>query len=229
MRNYMTRKALITSIAVGIIIFVIVFAGTKHFNARTNGIGICLVCHELFVPYDEYKGADYNRTNYGVGVGCAECHMYPYEEFKKSPHYANANGIRPSCTACHEPHTFTQIVRWKFLYINKGGYGESPFHKLLDSLRDKPEWEETRTRLAKGVREGFLKNNSQKCWDCHGARFDARLKNIKAHKRAIDKKKPAPAGSKQGVERLNCIECHYNLVHAEVPWPEMEGGGKVSD
>mgnify|MGYP001571447582 CR=1 FL=1 len=213
----MTRKGIILAIIIGGIISLVIFGGLHYTNVRTNDIAICTVCHELFVPYDAYKGADYNRTNYGVGVGCAECHMYPYEEFKKSPHYANATGIRPSCTACHEPHTFTQIVRYKFLYINKGGYGESPFHAISDSIRDKPEWEELRPRLAKKVREDMLKTNSQQCWDCHGVRYDARLKNLKQHKKAVEKKK---------VERLNCIECHYNLVHAEVPWPEMEGGGK---
>ena len=214
----MTKKGIFISIFLGIIIFFLVFAGMSHFNARTNDIGICLVCHELFVPYEDYKGADYNKTNYGVGVGCAECHMHPYEEFKKSPHYANATGIRPSCTACHEPHTFTQIVKWKYIYINKGGYGESPFHKLSDSIRDKVMWEgELRPNMAKKVRAEMLKTNSQKCWDCHGTRYDARLKNLKQHKKAVEKKK---------VERLNCIECHYNLVHAEVPWLEMEGGGK---
>lgn len=213
----MTKKGIFISIFLGVVIFFLAFAGIHYANTRTQDIGICMVCHELFVPYDAYKGSDYNKTNYGVGVGCAECHMYPYEEFKKSPHYANAAGIRPSCTACHEPHTFAQIVRYKFLYINKGGYGESPFHQISDSIRDKPEWEEIRTRLAKKVREDLLKTNSQKCWDCHGTRFDARLKNLKPHKKAMEKKK---------VDRLNCIECHYNLVHAEVSWPEMEGGGK---
>ena len=213
----MTKKGLILSIIIGIVLFFVIHAGIRYAQYRTNDISLCLVCHELFVPYDEYKGADYNRDWSGVGIGCAECHMYPYEEFKKSPHYANAAGLRPSCTACHEPHSFTRIVRYKFIYINKGGYGESPFHKLSNSLRDKPEWDEIRAKLAKKVRDDFLKTNSQKCWDCHGARFDVRLKNLKAHKRAIEKKK---------IERLNCIECHYNLVHAEVPWPEMEKSGK---
>src|SRR3989304_3170917 len=125
----MTKKGLILSIIIGIVLFFVIHAGIRYAQYRTNDISLCLVCHELFGTYDEYKGADYNRDWSGVGIGCAECHMYPYEEFKKSPHYANAAGLRPSCTACHEPHSFTRIVRYKFIYINKGGYGESPFHK----------------------------------------------------------------------------------------------------
>jgi len=214
----MTKKGLIVSVLIGIAIFSLIIAGISYIRMRGNdNLGLCLVCHELFVPYEAYKGADYNRTRRGVGIGCAECHMHPYEEFKKSPHYTNASGVRPSCTACHEPHTFTQIVRWKFLYINRGGYGDSPFHRVLDSIRDKVMWEELRPQMAKKVRDQLLKTNSQRCWNCHGTRYEARLANIKQHKKAIEKRK---------VDRLNCIECHYNLVHAEVKWPEMEEGGE---
>src|ERR1035438_9213796 len=39
---------------------------------------------------------------------CTSCHemSMPFEEFKQSAHYANEFGIRPTCASCHVPPTF---------------------------------------------------------------------------------------------------------------------------
>jgi nitrate/TMAO reductase-like tetraheme cytochrome c subunit len=39
---------------------------------------------------------------------CTSCHemSLPFEEFKQSAHFANEFGIRPTCASCHVPPTF---------------------------------------------------------------------------------------------------------------------------
>lgn len=214
----MKKGYIIAAGVVVVILVAVIFLGRGYARYRVNDIGLCKICHELFVPYEDYKGKAPTpaKSVFSVGVGCAECHMQPFEEFKKTPHYQSGADKRPGCNGCHEPHTLLQIVRWKFLYINTGSFGDSPFHALSDSIRDKPEWEELRIKLAKRVREGMLNEGSIRCWNCHQEGFkapDGDLLKKKIHKRAIEKAKG---------ERLNCVKCHYNLVHAEVAWPEME-------
>jgi len=219
----MRRVVLISGIVV--IIVLIIFTGWSRY--KFNDISLCLTCHELFVANEDYQPFRDGKVEkpgaglFEIGVGCAECHMYPYEEYKKSKHFTNKIGIKPGCTGCHESHSVVKILRWKFLYVNTGGYGDTPFHTLSNSLRDRPEWEMTRMGLAKIVREKMVKERSFRCKECHDPeKTDSkipqkRLLKIKPHKKAIE----GGAGKWEG---LNCIECHYNIVHAAVPWPEME-------
>ena len=220
MKFLTTKNTYILIIGLALVIFLIASIGwTKY---RFKKISLCTVCHEIFVSYDEYKPVgeesqsieDFNPIKkyspglFKVSVGCAECHMYPYEEYRESAHYDNDFDIKPGCVGCHEPHSALQLVRWKFLYINKGGLGESPFHAVSSSLRDVPEWEELRIKLAKRVREGMLKDRSKKCQVCH--KTEAKwFTDIKRHRVMLEKGQ-------------TCIECHYNLVHEDVDWPEME-------
>ncbi len=186
-------------------------------HSRFTRANVCTTCHEIFVPYEEYKQTatlsesieDYNPTkeidlgHFNLTVGCAECHAYPYEEYRESPHYDNDLGIKVGCLGCHNPHSVREFFLWKFFYINKGTIGESPFHTISNSLRDIPEWEDLRPELANTVRAQMLKENSEKCKVCHKP-ASKWFNDIKQHQKT----------------EKTCIRCHYNLVHKEAKWVE---------
>ena len=227
MKFLKTRTGLIVSITLALIVlFLIILLSWS--SSRFTRISVCQTCHEIFVDYAEYKPMgtasesieDYNPTKlfepsaFEVTVGCAECHAFPYEEYRDSAHYDNDLDIRPGCVGCHTPHSVREILAWKFFYLNQGSLGETPFHAISNSLRDIPQWEELRVKLAGRVRQQMLDENSAKCKECH--KTDSEWFNgIERHKIML----------KEGVK--TCIECHYNLVHEDVDWHEsMEKNDK---
>ncbi len=207
--------------AVGIfgLVFAVALLGWSH--SRFTRISVCTTCHEIFVDYDEYKQIsklsesmeDYLPTkeidtgSFNVTVGCAECHAYPFEEYRESPHYDNQRGVKAGCMGCHNPHSVREFLVWKFFYLNKGEIGESPFHKISNSLRDIPSWEGLRSELAMRVREQMVQENSEKCKVCHKPKSKW-FNKIESHQRT----------------EKTCVQCHYNIVHKDVPWPEMMAG-----
>jgi len=215
-----SRTGIIVSIGLALaLIFIIVFLNWS--SSRFTRISVCQTCHEIFVDYAEYEPVgevsesieDYKPVKlfepaaYDVTVGCAECHAYPYEEYRDSAHYDNDLDVRPGCVGCHVPHSVREILAWKFFYLNQGSLGESPFHAISNSLRDIPEWEKLRVKLAGRVRQQMLDNESAKCKVCH--KTDSEWFNgIERHQIML----------KEGEK--TCINCHYNLVHDDVDWDE---------
>jgi nitrate/TMAO reductase-like tetraheme cytochrome c subunit len=196
---------------------------------RFHRVSICTSCHEIFIDIDEYKPADelsesvedfkpttaFKPGLFDVTVGCAECHAYPFEEYRDSPHYDNDRGVRPGCLRCHEPHSVRQVLTWKFFYVNQGSLGESPFHAISNSIRDAPKWEELRIQLAGRVRQMMVEEDSVKCKVCH--KIDSEwYKKFERHQDVLEK------GNK------TCVQCHYNLVHADVPWDKPKEDSEQS-
>ena len=219
-----SRTALIA--VAGAVILIFLAAGVSCSSSRFTKPSACTVCHQVFVEPAEYMPMGeisesledlnpsvlFSPKAFDMSVGCGECHAYPFEEYKDSPHYDNDMGVRPGCVGCHEPHGLWEFLHFKFLYLNDGRIGKSPFDSVSSSLVDISEWEKLRIKQAATVRKKMIAERSRKCMVCH--KIDAEIWNeIKRHKAAreqIDK------GEK------SCIHCHYNLVHADVDWPEME-------
>ncbi|VAX06927.1 hypothetical protein MNBD_GAMMA26-1973 [hydrothermal vent metagenome] len=210
-------------IGIGVVVLVLLFSALSCTSDRFTRISICTVCHEIFVDpakYDpmgtisesveDYKPLElFEPAAFASSVGCAECHAYPYEEYLESPHYENDLEVRPGCVGCHEPHSVREILHWKFIYINNGTINESPFHAVSSSLRDIPMWEEElRPKMAAKVRQQMIEDQSEKCLVCHKPESEW-WQEIGQHKTMEEKGK-------------TCIHCHYNLVHEDVDWPEME-------
>jgi len=187
---------------------VMVIAVLAWSSTRFTRISVCVTCHEIFVDHAEYKpagglsesvedfkpSAEFDPGYFNVTVGCAECHAYPFEEYKESAHFENKRGVRAGCVGCHNPHTVVDVLAWKFFYVNKGTFGESPFHAISNSLRDIPAWEELRITLAGKVREQMVAEESAKCKACHkpaGQWFQ----KIESH---------------QNTDKT-CVICHHNL------------------
>ncbi|MEE9614923.1 MAG: NapC/NirT family cytochrome c [Thermodesulfobacteriota bacterium] len=135
---------------------------------------------------------------------CTSCHTmsYPYAEFKESAHYKNRSGVSPRCVDCHIPP------------------GSGLMGKLQQIMKDRfsgnsnvseEEWDEMRPGLAEVVRTKLLESNSATCKKCH------------VREAIVSKSAPVMrAHRKIETQNKTCIDCHYNLVHAEVPWGDDE-------
>ena len=170
--------------------------------------GFCDFCHTQYYDVDEYAFNDKvgMEKPSGVLVGCAECHPQPYREFKASPHFEADEEKRPGCSNCHEPHGF--FAWYRYMY-------QSPpeWENVQLSLHDNLFWEEeVRPGLAMKARKALVVSGSKPCKVCHLKTFKEK---VKAHKRKLEELKGKP-------EDLNCIGCHYNFVHAEVPWDDKK-------
>lgn len=166
--------------------------------------GFCNTCHTAYYDASEYAFNDKvgMKKPSGLLTGCAECHPQPYAEFKKSAHFDTKKlERRPGCSNCHnEPHS---IATWyDYMY-----WQPIAWRKVQESLHDNGLWEkEVRPDLAGKARLKFVKSDSAACRGCHSEATKTWRADIKAHKQAVESKE-------------TCIKCHYNLVHAQVPWP----------
>ena len=149
-----------------------------------------------FVPMAVLKITDNDRF-------CLSCHTMTHleEETKRSRHYQNKVGVKVGCPDCHVPREVGEYLRVKVAAL------KDVFIEMTNPALTKEDYEQRRPRLAQKVREDYLKNDSANCKTCHA--IESFTVIIKAHKRAV----------KTG---MTCIQCHYNLVHGEVAWPEME-------
>ncbi|MBI5681659.1 MAG: NapC/NirT family cytochrome c [Deltaproteobacteria bacterium] len=193
-----------------LILLIAVISFLNH--GSVNNPNFCALCHEIKYSYDDYRPYPITKANSGVRVGCAECHPMVFAEYEKSKHFNGRNGLRPGCTSCHEPHTVGKFANFMFvtgpIFTSKPGSGPGgAFWNIAAPMNDKERWEAIRPGLAKRVREGFMKNDSAPCRNCHNTEIlvPKRIRGQNAHEKF-------KSGEK------TCIECHYNLVHAEVAW-----------
>ncbi len=142
---------------------------------------------------------------------CTSCHSmkFPYEEYKKSMHFKSPSGVTAGCPDCHVPHQIIPLIKAKVMAA-KDVWAEITHPSMTED-----EWAKMRPELAKRVREKLLKSDSATCRRCHNFEnlVPSRDRGVNAHEKAKEKGK-------------TCIECHYNLVHAEVPWEKgIKDGG----
>lgn len=199
------RKWLIGVVLAGL---VVIFGGALFLSHGTvEAQNFCNTCHTAY--YDSKENAFNDKVGMkkpsGVLTGCAECHPQPYAEFKKSAHFETKNlDRRPGCPNCH--NDVHSVFNWyRFMY-----WQPVAWQKVQLSIHDDVLWEnEVRPKLAGKARMEFVQSDSRACRDCHNPNAKTFRADIKAHKQA----------SKSGE---TCIKCHFNLVHAEVPWPDKD-------
>lgn len=204
------QKTIIAGSVVGLLALVVIGTITFMGHGTIQSGGFCGFCHKAFYDPDEYAFNDKVKMEKPSGVltGCAECHPQPYAEFKGSAHFeTEKENLRPGCANCHAPHS---VFRW-FRYMF---YNPENWQRVRISIHDNSLWEnEVRPDLAKKARLTFIQNQSKLCKDCHLKNNNYNVE-IKRHKVEIE-----AAGSP---EKVNCIKCHYNLVHNEVDWDDKE-------
>lgn len=208
----MTKKQIIAIVGslVGLVFLVIIVSALHMTRGTIESEGFCDFCHTAYYDQAEY---DFNENvkmekPSGVLAGCAECHPQPYAEFKQSAHFeTEKEALRPGCVNCHAPHSFS---RWlDYMY-----FSPPEWEKVQLSIHDNAFWEdEVRPVLAAKARLAFVADNSRFCKDCH-IKNNFFNKEIKRHKAEIQASGPA--------EKINCIKCHYNLVHNEVDWDDKD-------
>jgi nitrate/TMAO reductase-like tetraheme cytochrome c subunit len=124
-----------------------------------------------------------------------------WEATKSSTHYKNERGVQVGCPDCHVPHQIAEYLGVKLIALN------DVYVEMTNPALTKEDYANRRPRLVQKVREGYLANDSAQCRNCHA--FESFTRTIKAHNRAKN-------------TGVTCIKCHYNLVHGEVPWPELD-------
>jgi nitrate/TMAO reductase-like tetraheme cytochrome c subunit len=208
-------------ILVGIVgIGVIIIIGGGYFFLHHGSIEnprFCALCHEVQYSFDEYKPMPATKVFSGLGIGCAECHPEPFQEYKKSKHYVGRSGFRAGCVSCHgTPHSVGEFAEYMFLtgpiLLGKPGKGPGgPFFEYTSPLQDQENWKKVRAEWANRVRKWFLQTKSRTCKNCHDPELLVKFPNPQKPWAAQMMK----MAFEQGKE---CIECHFNIVHAPVPW-----------
>ena len=150
----------------------------------------------VFILFVLCAGSRYTTTT----EFCTSCHSmtFAFEEYKNSRHYKSISGVRAGCADCHVGRGIRKIFVFKQLVPDL-------FAELTRPIKDKAEWEKRRAALAKEEREELSCNKSSQCLGCH---YPDSIKPDNERKRL--------AHSRIKSEGKSCIECHKNLVHAEI-------------
>ena len=208
----MTKKQIITimlSLA-GLLLLAIIVTALHMTQGAIDSKKFCAVCHTAYYDQEEYAFNENVKMKKPSGMlaGCAECHPQPYAEFKQSVHFeTEKEALRPGCVNCHMPHSFSKWLDYMY-------FSPPEWERVQLSLHDNAFWEaEVRPDLAAKARLAFVSDGSLLCKGCH-LKNNFFNKEIKRHKAEIE-----TAGS---AEKVNCIKCHYNLVHNEVDWDNKD-------
>jgi len=133
---------------------------------------------------------------------CTTCHSMTYaeESYKASVHYNSASGVRASCGDCHVSEgvfaaTWDHAMGTKDLI--KQLFGPDYDDPVINALH-LPD-------AAFHARQWLKDRNSATCKRCHEL---AAIQGKRANTAAIHLEE---------TEGKTCIDCHYNLVHRQVP------------
>ncbi|UHD15398.1 NapC/NirT family cytochrome c [Thiocapsa bogorovii] len=133
---------------------------------------------------------------------CTTCHSMSYadESYRQTVHYNSASGVRASCGDCHVSEgvfaaTWDHAIGSKDLF--KQIFGPDYDDPVINALH-LPE-------AAFAARKWFQKRDSATCKRCHT------LEAIQG------KRADTAAIHREETDGKSCIDCHYNLVHRQVP------------
>lgn len=123
-----------------------------------------------------------------------------YPELQQSKHWTTPTGVRPTCATCHVSGRLT-LAMWDHFVSTT-----DLITQLTNDMSAPDSFEKFRPAAAEKVRLDMLENDSKNCHRCHVMEaIQPKLnRGKKLHAEAI----------KTGA---TCIECHYNLVHKDVP------------
>lgn len=138
---------------------------------------------------------------------CTSCHtmatLADDSHFVQSAHRANAEGVRVTCSDCHIPATSWFAETYAHA---TDGIRDIIAEETHDYSSNPALWNARRIQLAHEVREEMRADNSVTCRHCHVA---------DAIHPTSERGRAAHALMRE--EKLTCIDCHFNLVHAPVP------------
>lgn len=172
----------------------------------------------LFIAPLILKGLDKELGPIDSNWPCTSCHsMKPFfEEYKTSVHYFGRSGVKAGCVNCHVKGGSLVSVSGATLLI------KDTYKEIFKPVKNREDAEARRPEMAKRVRDHLIETRSGVCFGCHveDAINPTKDRGKNAHESMKEKGK-------------TCIECHFNLVHAKVPWEKEkkkeEAGGDELD
>ena len=139
---------------------------------------------------------------------CVSCHSmtYPAEELRDSTHYG-ALGAHPGCKDCHIPQGLANFHRAVATHVFDGA--RELFLEFTNDYSDIDKFDARRPGMAHHARMNLKRWDSITCRRCH--------------------RDPQPPGAdaraahaRMRTQKATCIDCHQNLVHAEVPETDLD-------
>lgn len=158
-------------------------------------IGICGGAGSILflLEFDHYTSSN---------AFCTGCHSMSFaaESYRRSVHYNSPSGVRAECGDCHvskEVFAATWDHTMGIKDLLKQFFGPNYEDPVINALH-LPE-------AAFAARAWFRKQDSATCKSCHELS-------------AIQGKRPdTQAIHRDETKGKSCIDCHYNLVHRQVP------------
>jgi nitrate/TMAO reductase-like tetraheme cytochrome c subunit len=167
----------------------------------------------LFLGFLLALGAWRFINHVSAGDACISCHSmkFAYEEYQKSGHYKSPSGVRAGCVHCHIPGGLGRLLIFKQLIKDR-------YVEMTNPIVTIGDWERRRPELARRVRHRLIYYKSDTCVGCHeeGAMVPLKDRGKRAHE---EMKKTGET----------CIDCHYNTVHAKIPWEEKSKAKKLEE
>ena len=117
---------------------IVVWFAVQQSMLNTSKMSYCLSCHEMRIPYKQYKTTVHYQNKYGVRAGCSDCH-------DPGPH-----------------HEFLMIEA----KIKEAVFRDIPHH-LLGTINTPEKFEKHKLAMAKYVWKEMRANNSLTCRNCH--------------------------------------------------------------
>lgn len=81
------KCSMLRMIILGIFGGIAIWGGLNTGVEYTNRTSFCLSCHEMTIPYEEYKKSIHYSNRTGTSVSCAECHVagskHPFDYARK--------------------------------------------------------------------------------------------------------------------------------------------------
>jgi len=154
----------LTILLVGIALGVIFWGGFNTGLEYTNRMEFCLSCHEMRIPYEEYK---------------------------KTVHYNNRAGQQVTCSDCHVPGSKTP-GDYTRKFVRKIEASRDVWGHLTGSIDTKEKYEAKRKIMAEREWERMKSHDSTECRNCHKfERMDPEKTKKRArikHEEAVEEK-----------------------------------------
>ncbi|MBI3149681.1 MAG: NapC/NirT family cytochrome c [Betaproteobacteria bacterium] len=128
-----------TGLFLGIVLGVILWGGLNTAMEWTNRADFCVSCHEMTIPY---------------------------EEFKKTVHYKNRSGTTVHCADCHVASSKTP-TDYLFKSLQKLMAARDVVGKITGIIDTPEKFEAHRLTMAKRVWERMKDRDSKECRNCH--------------------------------------------------------------
>ncbi len=137
-RRSILRSSLVAGVAIGIVLW----GGLNTAMEWTNRSEFCVSCHEMTIPY---------------------------EEFKKSVHYKNRSGTTVHCADCHVASSKTP-TDYLFKSLQKLMAARDVLGKISGVIDTPEKFEAHRLAMAQRVWDRMMTRDSKECRNCHDFR-----------------------------------------------------------